>query len=389
METAARSTLVRPELVETSPVQTTSPTVLRTLNVTASYSLSEAGRKASLLAGGTGHSLQHLDIQVPSNRLHLVTVNGQGVARLKLRPRYELNTEQQVVCVDALPKYDSPPTPEELLREAARNHQLERAFHAQRLAERAKRSETDRVRKSEVAALFLSNPMQRAIIHPAPSPKRCYLSTKFGHMRFDIDTEEGPARDVPREALRRFRADVKAASDRRERDRAEHVRIHEERKHAIAAWVAAHGSEEQRARYAAGLLSPSEVVDALTNDAFRTLAHLKPYSHDGAAVMQSHVRHWTGRDVAPVVPADFAVCGHPARSATSGQWAALQEIQAAVSEAQVSLHTREIIWRREPGVPRYTRLTVVVTKQAGPILLRREYLFPEDDLLTTPSEKER
>jgi hypothetical protein len=137
------------------------------LIVTASYSLSEAGRKASLLAGGNCHALQHVGIQIPSNRLHLVTVNGKGVARLQLRPRYELNTEQRVVCIDALPTYDGPPAAEELLREAARNHQLERAFHAERTAERAKRTETDRTRKNEVAVLFLSDPMQRAITHPA------------------------------------------------------------------------------------------------------------------------------------------------------------------------------------------------------------------------------
>src|SRR5262249_49349318 len=52
METAVR-TVFRPELVE--PVSpSTAPVPVRTLTVTATYELSEAGRKALLLAGGDG-----------------------------------------------------------------------------------------------------------------------------------------------------------------------------------------------------------------------------------------------------------------------------------------------------------------------------------------------
>jgi hypothetical protein len=119
-------------------------------------------------------------------------------------------------------------------------------------------------------------------------------------------------------------------------------------------------------------------VEAIADEAFGALDHLKAYKHDGAAVMQAHVRHWTGRDVTPVVPSDFAVFGHPARSATSAQWAILKQVQAEVPDAHVALHVREFLWKRDPGVPRHTMLTVVVSKHAGPILLRREYLFPEE-----------
>ena len=54
----------------------------RTLSATASYLLSEDGRKASLLSGGDGRSLQQITLQVPSHRLHLVSVDRQEVARL-------------------------------------------------------------------------------------------------------------------------------------------------------------------------------------------------------------------------------------------------------------------------------------------------------------------
>ncbi len=50
----------------------------RTLSATASFLLSEDGRKASLLSGGDGRSLQQITLQVPANRLHLVSVDKQG-----------------------------------------------------------------------------------------------------------------------------------------------------------------------------------------------------------------------------------------------------------------------------------------------------------------------
>ena len=56
----------------------------RTLTVTATYVLSEEGRKVSLLTGGDGRAVQQLTLQVPANRLHLVAVDPNGVARLKI-----------------------------------------------------------------------------------------------------------------------------------------------------------------------------------------------------------------------------------------------------------------------------------------------------------------
>src|SRR5438552_11963445 len=101
-----------------APVATATVDANRTLAVTATYLLSEEGRKASLLAGGDGRAVQELTVQVPTNRLHLVSVDANGVARLKLRPRYEMDGEQRVVRIDAAPIYEAPPDIEDLFREA-------------------------------------------------------------------------------------------------------------------------------------------------------------------------------------------------------------------------------------------------------------------------------
>ena len=68
----------------------------QSLIVTATYHLSEAGRKASLLAGGDGRALQRLSVPVPTTRLHLVAVDVDGVARLRLQPRFELTDSQTI-----------------------------------------------------------------------------------------------------------------------------------------------------------------------------------------------------------------------------------------------------------------------------------------------------
>src|SRR5260370_31980477 len=107
-----------------STIQTPGPEVARTLSVTASYLLSEDGRKASLLAGGDGRAVQQIPLQVPANRLHLVSVEKQGVARLKLRPRFERDSERGVVRIHASPIYDAPPTVDQLYRAAAKNHEV-------------------------------------------------------------------------------------------------------------------------------------------------------------------------------------------------------------------------------------------------------------------------
>src|SRR3954452_2078205 len=241
-----------------SAIPTPGPEVARTLSVTASYLLSEDGRKASLLAGGDGKAVQQLSLQVPANRLHLVSVDAHGVARLKLRPQYRLDGDNGIVRVDAAPTYDAPPDVEELFREAARNHQLERAYHAERQAAKTKRREADHERRIAVAKAFLGDPSRRALPHPTPTSKRCVVETEDGRVFFDADTDAVPAREVPAEAHRRFRADLRAQRDRNLKTRAEQLAQHEEKKRFVAEWIAAHGTPEQRTRANAGVLPIEE-----------------------------------------------------------------------------------------------------------------------------------
>ncbi len=371
METVTRMAERPPRAV---PVGTPpGPDVARTLSVIASYVLSEEGRKASLLAGGDGRAAQQITLQVPATRLHLVSVDKQGTARLKLRPRFEVDGHQRIVRIDATPVYDAPPSVEDLYRAAARNHELEGAFHAERMTARTKRRETEREVRERIAQAFLADKAQRALAHPAPSPKRCYIVADQRRLLFDVATDEGQAREIPPEAHRRFRADLRAKAERNRQERAAQLAVHEEKKRFIAAWIVEHGTPEQQGRAAAGMLPMDEAIEAITDREFAPLAHRPVYTRDGLERLQAHLREHTGDTELVVSPADLVVTSTNAVKATAAQWAARQDIQTAVPHATVTLREHRLSSKRHPHVPALVIFGVLVSTRVGPFVVRREY----------------
>ena len=374
MDTATHSA---PHRVAASSEHIRAVPAAQSLTVTAIYNLSEAGRKASLLAGGDGRGRQQLSVQVPTTRLHLVAVDVNGVARLKLQPRFELADDQRVVRHDNPPTYDVPPTIEDLFKDAARNHELERTYRTERTASRNNRRDADRDRRSQIAQDFLSDPNQRAMVHPVPSPTRCFIATAGGRLMFDASSDVGPARELPPEAHRRFRADLRARKERNLTLRAEQLALHEEKKRVIAEWASTRATEEQRSRYAAGVLPVEEVIEALTEEAFAGLNGQPRYELNGAARLQAHLRATTGRADVVVSPADLQIAGVDASSAISGQWAVVRQLKAALPDADVKLREHRLSWRRDPTQPGLTVFGALVTRQVGPFIVRREFAVPE------------
>jgi hypothetical protein len=352
---------------------TSSPDEAKTLAVTVTYLLSEEGRKASLLAGGDGRARQELTVQISTNRLHLVTVDLQGVARLKLRPRYELDGEQRVRRIDEVPTYDAPPPIDDLFRDAARNHQLERTYEADRRAARDRRRHADRERRTKVAQAFLADQTQRALLHPAPTPRRCYLSTDTGRVLFDISTDIGPARDVPPEAHKRFRADLRARRERNLQERATQLALHEEKKRVIAGWIAAHGTPEQQARQAAGVLPMDEAIEAITDKAFAALSCWPAYAHDGVERLKAHLQQFAEYADVVLTPVDLAITSVNVERMTAAQFALVQEIKTLMAEATVTLRSHKLAWRRNAQIGLPPVFGVLVIQRVGPFTLRREY----------------
>jgi hypothetical protein len=367
-------TAISERRLEALPEPVRTPAATKMLTVTATFLLSEEGRKASLLGGGDGKAVQQLSLQVPANRLHLVSVDAHGVARLKLRPRYQLDGDNGIVRIDAAPTYDAPPDVEELFREAARNHQLEGAYRAERHTAKVKRREADQDRRANIAKAFLADATRRALAHPTPSPKRCLVETEEGRIFFDANADPAPAKDVPAEAHRRFRADLRMTREQNLRTRSEQLAQHEEKKKFAADWIAAHGTPEQQVRQAAGVLPIEEAIDAMTDSAFGPLVDRPRYVADGVSRIREAIqcRLSAGGDIT-VSPADVAVSSTNAETMTAAQWAAISEIRAILPDATVVLRVHKVSWKKDPAIAITPCFGILVTQRLGPFTLRREF----------------
>ncbi len=382
METVTR--FVDRQAGSVSMASTPSADAARTLTATASYLLSEDGRKASLLSGGDGRSVQQLTLQVPANRLHLVSVDRQGVARLKLRPRFEMDATG-VVRIDTAPMYDAPPTVDELYRAAAKNHELETAYHAQRTTLKAKRTDDERARRQSVAEAFLADKGMRAASHPPPTPKTCYVITERGGVLFDVSIDQGLAKDVPPEAHRRFRADRRVYQEQVRQDQIAQAALHEEKKQFIAEWISTNGTEEEKARHAAGVLPMAEAIARISDQVFAAIDTRSVYAHDGAQRLQKSIRQFTGSADIVVTPNDVMARSAHAVMASAEEWAVIREIQERLPEAHAVLRHHLLLSRRHQGMPSIVIIGALVTLKHGPFVLRREYIVSDRQSAAAPA----
>jgi hypothetical protein len=374
MDTATVSVLRRPELVTTDGV--TRADAVRTLTVKAMFLLSEAGRKATLLAGGDGRELQTIEIEVPTNRFHLVVVDPDGRARLKLRPRYEVSPDGRVAQITTPPVYDRPPTIDDLFLAAAKNYELERAYLAQG-GTRARKRATLREARAQLAETFLATPEQRARLHPPPEPTRCWLDGPDGRVLFDAKRDEGMARQVPPEAYRRFRADERARRHRNSHERKRRLAVLDDKNQFVAEWIAANGTPEQQDRQSKGLLPFEEGREAIADKMFEPLRDWPRYVRNGAAVMQAHLRQYPEYKDAVMTARELAVADDDAVQATAAQWARAQEARAILPDGTVTLRSHRLTWRRHPEAPALTLYGLLVVRRLGPIIVRREFAVPQ------------
>ena len=350
------------------------PDTPQTLAVAATYRLSEEGRKASLLAGGDGRGLQELIVNVPINRLHLVSVDLEGVARLKLRPQYEEHGADGVRRIDDLPTYDVPPAIDDLFREAARNHQLERAYEAERRAAKERHRDASHERRTTLAQAFLADPAQRALAHPAPTLKRCYLGVeKGGRLLFDADRDAGVVRDLVTEAHRRFRADLRARREHNLQERAAQSALHEEKKRILAEFIAQHGTAEQRSRQDAGVLPLPEAIETFTDHAFAVLRSRPLYTRDGRELLQAHINRIPEFADVRLTGGDLTVVSTDVTQMTAAQWALVNGFKALLPEATVTLRQHKIAWKRDQRVALPLVFGILVTQRVSLFTLRREY----------------
>jgi hypothetical protein len=348
----------------------------QTLPVKATYRLSEEGRKASLLAGGDGRAVQEVTMQVPTNRMHLVGVDDDGAARLKLSPRYVLNSNQQVLRSDRPPIFDTVPTIDDLLKEAGRNHQLERAWRIEQAEHKQKQQDTKFEVHQQIAQEFLNDPTRRAHEYPRPTPRQCAVTARNRIVLFDAKRDTGVARHVPPEAYRRFCADV---TDRKQRNldiSRRETALRRDRAQFIDRWVATHGTADQQERHAAGMLPIREVLNALADEYFATAADRPRYVYDGQQRLTAYLQQFPQYGHVVVTRRDLRVTTAHADHATEAQWAVVQELKTLFPDDEVQLQVHHLSWARDEHAPWLTMYGVLVKTRVGPFLLLREYLAP-------------
>ena len=192
-------------------------------------------------------------------------------------------------------------------------------------------------------------------------------------MLFDADADSPPGRDVPLEAHRRFRADLRARRNRGQQARAAQLALHEEKKRFIAEWIAGHGTVEQQDRQAADMLPIDEALEALADETFAVLSDRPRYARDGVSRLQAHLRQDPQYVNATVSAGTLSVISANAVKATAAQWALVKDLQALVPNATVTLRVHRLSWKQDPHAPGVTVFGVLVTVSRGPFTLRREY----------------
>lgn len=360
----------------------------RALKVRAEYRLDETGRKASLLQGGNGQAHQRVLLTLPATRLHLVHVAKDGMARLKLRPQFRLNDEQRIVLIDARPSFDHVPTTDELLQEAARNHELERGYFGQKTTSRATRREAFGQWLEQTAREFLADSTRRAIAHPAPTARVCQLATSRGPIHIFAHSGSTIVRQVPLEAFRRFQNDQRIRHGQATIQREHDVAVDAERRQLMEEWVATHGTPDQRERFAAGALPKAEWLAAVTDATFAPLSAMPTYDSNGARTLQDFLRQLPAHASVVVTYADYRVVTKPLTTATPTQWEWLQWARRLLPSANVHLRERELVWNGDTRAPRHRTTTLLVTTKAGPLNLRREFTVPEAAPAATERTKE-
>lgn len=349
----------------------------QTLTATATYRLSEQGRKTSLLSGGNGRAVQEVTIPVPVSRIHLVSVDAEGQARVRLQPRFSVNGEQQVVRSDEPPVFDTVPSVDELLKEAARNHQLESVHRSAAAEEQRKRQDKGLELRQRLAQEFLADPKRRARVHPRPTPRGCHVLVNNTVVRFDAKTDVGIARQLPPEAYRRFCADERERSQRGRDEFKRGYAVHEEKERLVAAWVSKYGSPSQGERHAAGLLPVSEVLEGMADQEFAAAASRARYVPDGLERLQAFLRRYPQYADVVLTRIDLDVRTERAEDATEAQWSMLSELRAMFPHADVTLQRHTLTWTRDPTAPTLTMYGVLVRRKIGPFNIRREFVAPD------------
>src|SRR5262249_16503568 len=174
------------------------------------------------------------------------------------------------------------------------------------------------------------------------------------------------------EANRRFQADLRGRREQNLKTRADQLTLHEEKKNFAGEWIAAHGSPDQRARQAAGVLPIEETTDAIAAQASSAVADGRRYVPDALARIQDALEG-RGEKQSTISPGEISINGANAETMTAAQWTVVNEFRTLLPGATVVLRIHRISLKRDPSLSIIPAFGVLVTQRVGPFTVRREF----------------
>src|SRR5262249_24925508 len=160
-------------------------------------------------------------------------------------------------------------------------------------------------------------------------------------------------------------ADLRSRREQNLKARADQLALHQEKKEFAAGWIAAHGTADQQARQAAGVLPIEEAIEAITEYAFLVVAHRRRYIPDAVSRFRAALDSRGERGTA-VSSSDMSINGANAETMTAAQWTVVNEFRTLLPDATVVLRIHRISWRRDPSLSITPAFGVLVTQRVGP-----------------------
>jgi len=223
------------------------------MQVTISYHLTEAGRKAALLAGATPTVpvLVTGEVTLTSERLALLHVPEAGpMEALNPRPGYGGRADLDTYHVD----------PESLLTDLVAQRARYLAKQAEVDTADAAQKARERERDAAAIAAYLADPKATA---DTCSPLRVQLRRESAATVVVDTTPELLAEMARRQAVvDAWEAEAKAKQQAIEAERAQAKREY------LEVWLREHGTPSQQERYAAGKLPEDELMDGIKDRVF-------------------------------------------------------------------------------------------------------------------------
>lgn len=355
----------------------------KTIIATVYFRLSEAGQRAALLAGKPAMREQSIAGEIPIADLDMCAIQPDGTVICKECRTYtatyhysgsgmNLSGKTEAITLDA-----PPASAAELLAQIRMDSERSKAEAESKIAaEAAERTAKVAAHlEAETAAIkrFLRDQDSRGEV--AYNGLRLYAGDGIcdvtgsvpGGRAIIISTEHPQYVEVEAEAKRRNAADIEAKQRAETESAAAKLA-------AIRAWLRAHGTQNQLARFEADLLPEAELVEAMSEVSFAPLASYPLYRK----LTEREIRDAAQDKYAEVLDSepDIAVKFRTVdpESLTAEQWDALQAMRAAMPGATIepklhegTLDSNDVPW----GV--VERTSAIATITVAGVKLRREY----------------